>query len=740
MLLQKIHKLRTLLLLIVILAGVFLWKPLQQALVVNNSLRIWFKEDAPALKQYDDFQRRFGSDEVIIILFSDERGVLQKANIDKIKALTARIEAHPDVALVLSISNMKMLQKEGIGLIASDLLDARLSEQERREKLDRVPLLSRHLINEDFTATRLIVQFKRLPDMDARRGQIIQAVKEVAYQEIAREQLAFGGVGVIFEGLNELSQQDFGLFLAIAYGVMCVVLVYLYRSFLILILALGVIALATYFTLGLYGLAGHELNLMSTLIPIILVLLGMIDVIHIVNERMHLQSHAINAREKALTALKNVWKPCLFTTLTTMAGFLSLLFTPMSILREFGLFSALGILLCLIFTYLLSLLMLPLLKDIRSRNFPMASLWHDVIQYKKVLLIATLVLCLISVVGMFQVKVDTYTLGYLPQDHPVVKDHVLITQKWGDYMPLELMLDISENYSIHSPEVVQRSLRLMDTLKSMEGISAGFGFSSLTQAGLQAQYGDKADKALQSKSAVLQMQRVLRRYYPALYTHLVDSTGQYARITLFGKMSSAATLKDKMDTLMALSAGTMDSLATVIPSGYLPMYADIINYVTQSQVKSLALAIIFIFLLVWIFIRDVQLALVALLTNMFPLMILFGWIGWLHIDLDIATASIAAIGLSFCIDDSIHFIYDYKKNRLTGMNSYEAQAQTFRKIGPALVTSSLILFCGYILMVFASLKTIHLFGSLTALMVIAALYAQLVIFPLLIQKLDTGSR
>lgn len=735
MIVQKIYEFRFFILLIILPGGAFLWQPFQKALIVNNSLRIWFKEDSPTLRHYDDFQDRFGSDEVIVILFNDERGVLQPANIDRLKKLTARLENHPDVASVFSISNVKMLQQKGISLLSSELLDARLSEEALRNRLSSMPLLSQHLVNEDLTATRLIVQLKRLPDIDARRGEIIRSIKASAYQEIAENQLAFGGVGVIFEGLNELTQQDFGRFLGLAYLVMFVVLLSLYRQFLVLVFAVGVIVLATYFTIGLYGLAGHELNLMSTLIPIILVLLGLMDVIHIMNARMHQQHPASSTHEQAMAALQKVWKPCLFTTLTTMAGFLSLVFTPLSILRNFGLFSALGIGFCLLFTYLLGVFIVPRVATTSSFPFSTVRLWDYLTRHQKVLRIITLIVGVGSLVGMLLIKVDTYTLGYLPSDHPVVQDHMLITRKWGNYMPLELMLETQGDQPVYSPEILQRSLLLIDTLTNMDGISGGFGFSSLMQAGLQARYGNKATEALRSTSAVMRTQRTLKQYYPEVYARTVDATGRYARITLFGKMSSAAELSRRLDTLMAQSEHTLGAIARVTPSGYLPMYADIVTYATQSQVQSLGLAIVFIFVLVAAFIRSLRLAFIAVLTNVFPVVVLFGTIGWLGIDLDIATASIAAIGLSFCIDDSIHVMYEYQKNRAAGFTATAAQENTFHRIGPALITSSLVLFCGYLLMAFASLKTVYLFGSLTALMVLAALYAQLVLFPWLIRQL-----
>ena len=733
MIVQKIYKLRFLILLLVVGLGFFLWKPFQRALVVNNSLRIWFKEDDPSLRQYDAFQQHFGSDEVIVILFSDERGVWRKPNVAQLQQLTRALENHPAVASVLSLANVKELRKVGISVLATELLTPSLSEKQVRMKLAESSSLSQYFVNDDLTATRLLVQLKQAPDIDERRGAIIRSIKEEAYRQINSEHLAFGGVGVIFEGLNELTQRDFGFFLAMAYLVMFTVLLVLYRRPLVLALALGVILLSTYFTLGLYGLAGYELNLMTVLIPVILVLLGLLDVIHLTNERVYIESTNPDAFQKAIAALRQVWKPCLFTTLTTMAGFLSLTLSPLAILREFGLFSALGVLLCLLFTYLLGLLLLPWLRRPPPPLLDMTPWWHWLYRYRKAFLVVTLLVAVGSLVGVFRIQADTYTLGYFPDDHPVVQDHHRIAQEWGDYMPLELIMRVNDGQSVSSPEALQRSARLLDSLTQVEGIGSGFSLASLTEAGLQMRYGERASQALRSTVAVRQAQQLLRRYYPDWYHRTVDSSGTYTRITLFGRMLSAAALQQRISRLEQIGQSVLGDSAQLMAAGYLPIYAEVTGYVIRSQVQSLALAVGLIFLLVWLFIRDFRLAGVAVLTNLFPLGVLFGTMGWLGIDLDIATASIAAIGLSFCIDDSIHFIHAYRKNRMAGLTNEAAQVATFQKIGPAVITSSLVLFCGYILMVFASLKTVYLFGSLTALMVVAALYAQLVIFPWLMR-------
>jgi predicted RND superfamily exporter protein len=251
----------------------------------------------------------------------------------------------------------------------------------------------------------------------------------------------------------------------------------------------------------------------------------------------------------------------------------------------------------------------------------------------------------------------------------------------------------------------------------------------MLEAAMEMKYQQRSQKALKSDQAIENTIDLIQKNYPDLYRSMLDSGRTIGRLTVFGKMSAASVLEEKMILIQNLVDTYNENGLIVKPAGYLPLYANIINYISRSQLYSLTLAVIFIFVLVWIYTKDFILAIVAMVTNMFPLLILFGICGWFKIDIDLATASIAAISLSFCIDDSLHVAYYFKQARKKEYSKAESLSYTFRTVGPALIISSGILFFGYALLTFSSLKTVYLFGGLTAAMILSALYAQYVIFP-----------
>lgn len=725
-------------LLLTVATGVMVWPGVKTALTVDNSLAVWFLKNDPALLAYQHFGERFGNDEVVILLVKAPQTLLSPAYFQKFTALTQALENIPAVAQVIGPGNAQVPHRGAFGLGTQPLFTATAEPESVKKILIQRPLLREQLYTPDYRAARFVIVLKALPDFDDRRGAILDQVKATVYAHIRPEQAFLGGIGVIYAGLNALSQQDFGFFLGIGYLVMFFLFWYIYRNAWLLGYIISLVALATYLTLGIYGTLGFRLNLMTVLLPVLIILLGVMDAMHVINEQHQLDEN-IPPKEAALLALQRVFKPCLFTTLTNMAGFLALVSSPMAILQIFGYFAALGIFLCLFLTYLLGVFILPLTRSrprtTRLTGAQLARFYLFLLARKKLFGSLSLGLILLFAGGIFRLQSDTYTLGYFPDDHPVVKDHQVMQAAWGPYLPLELFIQPRAGRTLYDPEVVRAAINFSDSVQTLPGIGRVFGFSGLYQTSLENQNR----KLLQSKGALKQVYRQLKLEYPALFTQFVHEPSNTGRITISGAMVSARELTAKMDTVLQVAGATLGPVATVRPAGYQPLYANIVRYVTDSQINSLLLSFITIFLLVWVFIRSFKLAGLTVIPNLFPVLVLLGVMGWSGIHLDTATASIAAIVLSFCVDDTIHFIYTYRQHRRAGQNPAAARLATITHVGPAIVLTAMVLFFGYIFMIFGSLQTVQLWGLLTACALAGALYGELIIFPIILEKFDRQS-
>ncbi len=735
-----LYKLRYGILVLTLLISGLLWPGVQTTLKVDNSLTVWFLQNDPTLNSYNRFKTQFGNDEVVIVMVHDSQTVLKPAYFRAFTTLSRALESNPDVASLIGPGNASLPTRDLLGTTLTPLLTDTSTTAILRNTLARHPTLRNQLFSPDYRTARFLITLKTSPHFDERRGAILDTLQTTVRAHISTGEVYFGGVGVIYAGLNTLSQKDFGFFLGIGYLIMFGLLWWIYRRPLLLIYTIGIVSTATYLTLGIYGTFGYHLNLMTVLLPIILVLLGVMDAVHVINERNQLTQSGLNEKDSALEALRRVFRPCLFTALTTASGFLALLTAPMAILQTFGLFAAIGIVLCLFFTFLLGVLILPYTQ-------PSAQVTHVtgerlirflglVLARKRLFWGVSALLIILSAVGISRLETDTYTLGYLPDDHPVVRDHEAMQHHWGPYMPLELLVQPKPGLSLHHPDLVREALRFGDSARTLPGVGRVFGFHSLYQAGLEGESGTRTDRALRSRSILQRVHDQLGKNYPDLTRSFVHESTQTGRITVSGSMVSARQLTAKLDSLLRIADHTLGRVATVTPAGYQPLYAGIVNYVTESQTNSLLLSFGLVFGLVWLFLRDAKLAALAVIPNLFPVLLMLGTMGWLGIRLDTATASIGAIVLSICTDDSIHFVYAYRQNRRAGMLPSMARQATVGHVGPAVVLTGVVLFVGFFLMVLGSLKTVQLWGLLTAIAIVAALFGELVLFPLVLSRFD----
>ncbi len=360
--------------------------------------------------------------------------------------------------------------------------------------------------------------------------------------------------------------------------------------------------------------------------------------------------------------------------------------------------------------------------SIIERDSQRAQDWQNFVAKNRIVLgVGFGVSLIFFAIGISRLRSDTYTLGYLPADHHVVQDHERIQATFGAYIPLELLIQTKDGGSFRDSLAFGQLASLASELESA-GFSPQLGLPQLVDLTAR-QYGAKTPEEVAGKAEI--SLATLKTHFEQWLDLYYDKESETARLTVFGEMMSAGKLGENIASMQALSAGAP---LTVQPAGYLPLYAELVPYATESQVISLLAAAGLIGALLWIYFRSFAQMIVVLATQIFPLAGMFGLMGWFGIELDIATASIACIGLSYCVDDSIHFALGYQRHRRGGANHEESMVKTFAHTGHAIVLSSFMLMLGFACMLFSPLKTVYLFGLLSCIMVGLALVSQLFLF------------
>ncbi len=738
---------RWLALVALLLATAALMPGVQSASVPDNALTVWFLETDPALQQYDEFQARFGNDEVALLMVEPEGGVLSNEGLDLLRRLTDELEAIEGVARVHSILTMRDAWRIEDGVRFDTALAGGL------DRMKDNPLFAGRLISPDGARAMLHVEMEAMADFDARRDAIVTAIQGV--RDGLGDRGAVGGIGVIYSGLNLITQHDFGLFVGLGYLLIFIAMGWLFRSWRLVVAAMGVVSIGTIVALGVYGYAGHQLNMVTVVLPTLIIVLGLADAVHFPAAFVEEQAARPDAprAEVVAAALRRIFVPCLITTLTTMAGFGALLGSPMAVIRHLGGFAALGVGAALIASLVL---MAPALMSLPAGwRLPRNRVIHgqldaigEALRERRPLLIGlTAMLLALSVGGATLVVTDTYTIGYLPDDHRVVQDHEAIERKWGAYSVLDFLVRPADGLRADSPEVLEATRRFEESARGLTAVHDGYGLHTIYRrmADVLGMTGPLTPEMVAQLRLLLEIQgftweRDDEDFGDNFLAPLQTEDASLGRVTLVGTMMSAKELEGLLAKLQGLADAAIGEHGTIVPAGYPPLYSKIVDYAMSSQIRGFFGALVIIFTLMLLWLRSLRLALLSLVPNVFPVLVMMGVMGALEIHLDIATATVAAIVIGVSIDDTVHFLLHWRHAERQGMSWEDAVAYTHRHAGVPAVVTTLLLVIGYPVLMLADVKTVVAFGLLTTVAAAAALYADLVVLPLLLRRFGRTAR
>jgi predicted RND superfamily exporter protein len=741
-----------------------LFTGVKHAAVPDNSLTVWFLETDPQLKNYYGFQEHFGNDEVVLLHLKDKNSIFTHSNLTRLDQLSKRITQIKGIERVTSILNVVDAFDTPQGLRYQPLVQRPFpSDAIELKKLQirasQNDVFKNRLVSTDGKQAMFWIQMDVMADIDTRRDQIISQIYQVTEEILENKEYSLGGIGVIYSGLNIITQQDFGLFISLGYLIMFIMLWWIFRSLRLVLASVGVIFLGTFASLGIYGLFKHQINMVTVVIPTLIIVLGIADAVHFPSAFIQIANqHRDKSRFfQVRHTLLQVFTPCLLTTLTTMAGFLALASSPMAVIRHLGIYSAIGLGVALIAsTIFMTLAFFSLPRSVAIPRHPIInkvlSTCRNLLKnHRAVCALISFSIIGLSTWGAILVRADTYSIGYLPDEHKVVKDHLQIENEWGHYSVLDFMVRPSADYTIGHPKIVNGMEHFIQEASKHDDIRNGFSLADIyrrlaTIMGSKKPPNEKwrADELAQLdlllESQGFCWQKDKQCFQDNILFPFVTQDKDLGRFFLVGGMLTAMELDKTLHELEQLAETSFQDTASIEPAGYPPLYVRIIDYVTSSQIRSFFIAVGIIFILMLIWLRSLRLALISLVPNFFPVLTMMGVMGALKINLDVATATVAAIVIGVAIDDTVHFLHHWKNGEEKGLGWSSLVDYCFEKAGSPAVTTTILLLAGYPVLILAGVKTVVYFGILTTTAAVTALFADLIILPLILQLWQKSNR
>lgn len=710
---------------------------------IDNSLELWFLDGDPALEAYKEFKSKYGNDEVILAMIDCKKdGIFSPAMLSAIYQASKDIEEDTaNFKRVLSVGMSPFIGLNGEELTIEDMMKGTVNTADEADKIRQRfmsdPFKQRILQDASSTWAIIIAEPVATSDMDTRRPQIIDSMKN----KLAGFNYKLAGMGVMYNELNRLSVQDGVVFNTVAYIAIATLVFLLYRSWIFLLMVLGAMFYSGLAFLGFYGLLGQNFNMVTIVLPTLIMILSVSDVAYAYNNYCYNSALVKKNREEALEQIfYEVLSPCLFTSLTNTAGFLALTTSPLDVLRGFGAFAGFA---C-IAEYIVSMVVaafvlgqIELKEEVTIRRpFEAQVNWWMIRmpRYYKHILAVCAIGTAISIYGITQLQVDTYSMGFLHESNQIRQDSDAVEATYGNYLPLEIRLLTGEKEGIKKVEFLQRLNRTITDLEAVPGMEKVASILDVLKKMNQVMSDGTFTETYvvpASDEAVSQLLMLYESDPDNDLEYMTDSPDYTeARLTVRVPMISAAGLFRFEEKAKEILHKNFDGSAITWKfGGYVPLYARIISYVTWSQVTSFATAFIFVFGAIAILFRRFKAMILVVFPNIFPILCTLGFMGLTGIKLDIATVTIAAIAMGIIVDDTIHALYLFYDPSRSRFAPVEAVIDGIREAGPAIVSTSLIYSIGFLFMVFASIKSIIFFGLLLSMTIIVALFCEITLLP-----------
>jgi predicted RND superfamily exporter protein len=460
--------------------------------------------------------------------------------------------------------------------------------------------------------------------------------------------------------------------------------------------------------------------------------------------------------------------PTFFAILTTIAGFSSLLYSHIYPVINLGWMMSAGITMSLIIAFIVFPTVLMLLtktspiKQKKSMAFIPSLTARIVLHDKKAIYMITLLTIVFSITGASQLIVENSFINYFKKDTDIYKGMKIIDQELGGTTPLDIILTLSDEKSTEqyntSPDESQEELldsfedefnteqnqdqywftdekikiikKVHDYLTHLPQIGEVQSFATLLDTGKIL----NENKDLDSIDLALIYKKLPQKYRDVILTPYVNIDNNQLRFSTRIIDSNQDLRRDALLKKIQedLSQNIDPDVATVQLSNLMVLYNNMLQSLFHSQITMLGLVLLIVFLMFLILFRSLKLTFIALIVNIVPIAMVFGFMGWLHIPLDIMTITIAAIAMGIGIDDTIHYIHRFQVEFETDNRYYLSMHRTNNSIGNAMYFTTLVIVIGFSILTLSNLVPTIYFGLLTMFAMIAALLSDLILLPKLL--------
>lgn len=692
---------------------------LASRLVVDNRLERWVGHDGADAQRYAEFRRTFGSDEFVLVAISGP--LFEPAALDLAVRCLASLEAIPGVTRV-----------QGLPAVYRDRFGGEDPEELRRE-MTSTPFYRDLLLSRDAQVAGLLVEVSPAGTPDARRALVAAVERAVAPLREAGFRVGLVGSTVLIAALDELSEQEAQRSFPLAVLGSLLVLAVLLRSARAMAVAAASSGLAVVLTLGLVAGLGGSLSMLTAVLPALLWVLGLSYSVHVLHRAM-LHRQTLPVAGAVARGLSETARGVTFSALTTGLGFASLGVASLLPVRELGLYGAAGIGMALLVSVTVTP-MLARLVGLPPRHATAVRRHRrgvrGAIARPRAVLAVAGGLAALAVASIPAIRLESNPLSFLPASHAVARDYAWVGRELTGFYTAEVVVRTPAGWTepsawpvldglasgLAGSPIVARVMSPLDLLRKLNQWDQGLDPAAYRLPGSRAD----ADRLVRELDPVGR----------AVLGTLASADGREVRLSVVVREMD----EGRFLALVADAARRLEALPAPYSGFVTGQVLRLVNAqqdLVATQLESLGLAMLVVFLAVWAGLRSWRLTLVAVPPNLVPVAATFGAMAWLGIPMDAATVMVASVALGIAVDNTIHILLAYRRQREAGAAAPEAAAAALGLVAPAISDATLAACTGFGALGVSAFLPIRYFGLLAAVMMVVALGCHLLVTPALL--------
>ncbi len=767
-------------------------------------------ENDAALKYYRSIREEYGTGDFLIVTYSPKIPLFSPESLSDIGQLRDQLREIEQVDAVISLLDVPLVSSppmtlnqitEGIRTLESDDVDLELAQQEltssalyrdflvssagdttalqvnlkRDERLVELTLKRDRLYDLETPAADHKQRLKQLGSeiktlnlaLNKRQHQTIQQVREVMNGHRDNATLFLGGVPMIATDSIDFIRGDLKVFGAGVIAFIVIILSLSFRSPRWVVLPLIACLTSAMTMMGYLGWMQWPVTVVSSNFVSLLLIITLSLIIHLIVRYRELAAinEGYSQYELVRETVRSKFIPCIYTAVTTMVAFGSLLVSGIRPVVDFGWMMVIGITISFVLAFTLfpaALILMPRLDQTPGKSVTgkiTTALAHFIQRHNNATLVLFGILALIGLTGLPQLSVENRFIDYYKEKTEIFQGMSLIDEKLGGTTPMDVIIDAPKDEFSEGDD----GFNLTGLLLGGDITASSYWFNS---AGLQdaaeihtyleslAETGKvlSVHTAMQMLEALnngkpysdfklaIVYKRIPKDVKDALITPYLSADGNQIRFSIriyeSDKSLKRQALIDKIYHHLTNELGL--EVEQINVSGMAVLYNNLLQSLFQSQILTIGAVFIAILLMFMVLFRAIGLSLAAIIPNVIAAGLILGLMGWIGIPLDIMTITIAAISIGIGVDDSIHYVHRFRQEFAIDQDYWAAIQRCHGSIGTALYYTTVTVVLGFSILVFSNFIPTIYFGLLSGLAMMTALIANLMLLPVLIRKFELG--